>query len=177
MIALENAVFFVPRIFFCFRPSYSCQISIRFIVKLLTGIEEAAGIEWIIRNNVKNLTRYFKNIQIISEFIHSGRFLQMPSQFNEELIKQILMSLVEYFSMQISDQFFNVAVSHLIQCGDSSSILSNDQQIRTCEDSVYKTLNKREIDMIPNSKNIEIRIHKFFKKMNMYHLQRRLYEF
>ena len=38
MIALENAVFFVPRIFFCFRPGYACQLSIRFIVKKLTGI-------------------------------------------------------------------------------------------------------------------------------------------
>ena len=40
MIALENAVFFVPRIFLCFRPTYACQLSIRFIVKLITGIEE-----------------------------------------------------------------------------------------------------------------------------------------
>ena len=38
MIVLENVVFFVPRIFFCFRPAYSCQLSIRFIVRLLTGI-------------------------------------------------------------------------------------------------------------------------------------------
>ena len=49
MIVLENVVFFVPRIFFCFRPAYSCQLSIRFIVKLLTGIEESAGVEFVIK--------------------------------------------------------------------------------------------------------------------------------
>ena len=129
MIALENAVFFVPRIFLCFRPTYACQLSIRFIVKLITGIEESVGIEWVIKNNVKSLTRYFKNIQIIAEFVHTGKILQMPSQFSTDLTKQIIMSLVEYFSMQISDDFFNVAVSHLIKAGDSSSILNNDQQI------------------------------------------------
>ena len=170
MIVLENVVFFVPRIFFCFRPAYSCQLSIRFIVRLLTGIEESAGVEWVIRNNVKSLTRYFKNIQIISEFIYSGKMLQMPSQFNEELTKQIMMSLVEYYSMQISDQFFNVAVSHLIRSGDTSSILNNDQQIRTCEESVYKNLKNAEICMLTSdfccvvcsqyfSKNTELKNH------------------
>ena len=147
MIVLENVVFFVPRIFFCFRPAYCCQLSIRFVVRLLTGIEESAHVEWVIKNNVKNLTRYFKNVQIVSEFTFSGKILQMPSQFNEELTKQILMSLVEYYSIQMSDQFFNVAISHLIRSGDTSSILNNDQQIRTCEESVYKNLKNREICM------------------------------
>ena len=35
MMVLENVVFFVPRLFFCFRPAYSCQLSIRYIVRLL----------------------------------------------------------------------------------------------------------------------------------------------
>ena len=84
MMVLENAVFFVPRIFLCFRPSYACQLSVRFIVKLLTGIDEAAGVEFVIKNNVRSLTRYFKNIQIIAEFVHTGKMLQKPSQFNAD---------------------------------------------------------------------------------------------
>ena len=131
MMVLENVVFFVPRLFFCFRPSYSCQLSIRYIVRLLTGITEPSGIGFVIRNNYKDLTRYFGDVKIISEFVHTGKMLITPSQYNTELIKQILMGLVEYLSMQISDEFFNVAVSHLIQFGDNTSILSNDQQIRT----------------------------------------------
>ena len=147
MIVLENAIFFVPRIFLCFRPGYACQLSIRFIVKLLTGIDESAGVEFVIRKNVGNLVRYFKNIQIVSEFVHTGKTLDNPSQFSAQLTKEIMMSLVEYFSMQICDEFFNVAVSHLIRAGDSSSILNNDQQIRTCEESVYKNLRNMEICM------------------------------
>ena len=54
MMVLENAVFFVPRIFLCFRPSYACQLSVRFIVKLLTGIDEAAGVEFVIKNYTCN---------------------------------------------------------------------------------------------------------------------------
>ena len=170
MMVLENAVFFVPRIFLCFRPSYACQLSVRFIVKLLTGIDEAAGVEFVIKNNVRSLTRYFKNIQIITEFVHTGKMLQMPSQFNADLSKQILMGLLEYFAMQISDEFFNVAISHLIQAGDSSSILNNDQQIRTCEESVYRNLKHAEICMFTSdfccvvcgqyfSKNTELKNH------------------
>ena len=53
MMVLENAVFFVPRIFFTFRPAYACQLSIRFIVKMLIGIEDPAGIGFVIRNNCK----------------------------------------------------------------------------------------------------------------------------
>ena len=49
MMVLENAVFFVPRIFFCFRPAYACQLSIRFIIKLLTGIMEPSGVVIVIR--------------------------------------------------------------------------------------------------------------------------------
>ena len=147
MIVLENAVFFVPRIFFCFRPAYACQLSIRFIVKLLTGIEEPSGVVFVIRNNYKNLTQYFGDIKIIVEFIHTGRMLKTPSQFSSELIKQILMSLVEYFSIQIADEFFNVAVSHLIGFGDGTLILNNDQQIRTCDEDFYKDLKNKELCM------------------------------
>ena len=147
MMVLENAVFFVPRIFFTFRPAYACQLSIRFIVKMLTGIEDPAGIGFVIRNNCKNLTRYFGNIKIVADFVHTGKILQNPSQYSGELIKQILMSLVEYFGMQISDNFFNVAVSHLIQFGDGCSILNNDKQIRTCNDGVYKNLKNAELCM------------------------------
>ena len=53
---LENAVFYVPRIFLTFRPAYACQLSIRFIIKLLTGIEKPTGISYIIRKNCKELT-------------------------------------------------------------------------------------------------------------------------
>ena len=170
MMVLENAVFFVPRMFFCFRPAYACQLSVRFIVKMLTGIEEPAGVNFVIKSNYKNLTRYFGNIKIIAEFVHTGKMLEMPSQFSSELVKQIVMSLVEYFSMQISDEFFNVAVSHLIQFGDSSSILNNDQQIRTCDENVYKNLKNTEICMFTSdfscvictqyfSKNTELKNH------------------
>ena len=93
-----------------------------------------------------------------------------PSQYNTELIKEILMGLVEYLSMQISDEFFNVAVSHLIQFGDNTSILSNDQQIRTCNETYYKELKSAELCMFSAdfccvvcgqyfSKNTELRHH------------------
>ena len=147
MMVLENVVFFVPRLFFCFRPAYSCQLSIRYIVRLLTGITEPSGIGFVIRNNYKDLTRYFGDVKIISEFIYTGKMLITPSQYNTELIKQILMGLVEYLSMQISGEFFNVAVSHLIQFGDNTSILSNDQQIRTCNETYYKELKNAELCM------------------------------
>ena len=170
MMVLENVVFFVPRLFFCFRPAYSCQLSIRYIVRLLTGITEPSGIGFVIRNNYKDLTRYFGDVKIISEFIHTGKMLITPSQYNTELIKQILMGLVEYLSMQISDEFFNVAVSHLIQFGDNTSILSNDQQIRTCNETYYKELKNAELCMFAAdfccvicgqyfSKNTELRAH------------------
>ena len=170
MIILENAFFFVPRLFFCFRPAYACQLSIRFIVKMLTGIQEPAGVIFVIRNNYKDLTRYFGNINIIAEFVHTGKMLEMPSQFSSELVKQIMMSLIEYFSMQMSDEFFNVAVSHLIQFGDGSSILNNDQQIRTCDENVYKNLKNTELCMFTSdfacvvctqyfNKNTELKAH------------------
>ena len=95
---------------------------------------------FVIRNNYKDLTRYFGDIKIIAEYKHTGRMLKTPSQFSSELIKQILMSLVEYFSIQIADEFFNVAVSHLIGFGDGTSILNNDQQIRTCDEGFYKDI-------------------------------------
>ena len=65
LLVLENAVFFVPSIFMTFQPAYACQLSIRFIIRMLTGIEEPAGVSFVIRTNCKNLTRYFGNIKIM----------------------------------------------------------------------------------------------------------------
>lgn len=59
-------------------------------MKMLTGIEDPAGVVFVIRNNCKELTRYFGNIKIVADFVHTGKLLQNPSQFSGELIKQIL---------------------------------------------------------------------------------------
>ena len=80
----------------------------------------------------------------MAEFVHTGKLIEQPSQYSAELNRQIVSSLVEYFSMQMADEFYYVAISHLIKFGDISSILNNDQQIRTCTESVYKNLKNAE---------------------------------
>ena len=49
---MENTIYFIPKIILGFHPDYSVQLSMRFIIKLVSGINTVEGICNIIDNNV-----------------------------------------------------------------------------------------------------------------------------
>ena len=51
VFVLENVINFVPRIFFWFKVDYAVQLAVRFIVKIISGLEDSEEISGIIELN------------------------------------------------------------------------------------------------------------------------------
>ena len=68
---MENTIYFIPRIILGFRPDYSVQLSMRFIIKLVSGINTEEGICKIIENNT-NIGKYFREIYEFAIHIYKG---------------------------------------------------------------------------------------------------------
>ena len=68
---MENTIYFIPRIILGFRPDYSVQLSMRFIIKLVSGSNTVEGICNIIENNT-NIGKYFREIYEFAIHIYKG---------------------------------------------------------------------------------------------------------
>ena len=124
---LENACFYIPRIFYTFRPAYCVQLSMRFLIKQLTGTENEQEISHYISNN-NRFVRYFGDIFEIAKHVFNGNFMIYPDQFSKELNSQIFMSLVELINIQSGNKCTQIHVSseQLVNWGDCSSFFNKN---------------------------------------------------
>ena len=90
---MENTIYFIPKIILGFRPDYSVQLSMRFIIKLVSGINTVEGICNIIDNNA-NIIKYFKEIYEFAIHIYKGGLCDVQKAGNKELGVQVLILIV-----------------------------------------------------------------------------------
>ena len=96
---MENTIYFIPKIILGFRPDYSVQLSMRFIIKLVSGINTVEGICNIIDNNA-NIIKYFKEIYEFAIHIYKGGLCDVHKAGNKELGVQVLMAYIELFNCE-----------------------------------------------------------------------------
>ena len=78
---MENTIYFIPRIILGFRPDYSVQLSMRFIIKLVSGSNTVEGICNIIENNT-NIVKYFREIYEFAIHIYKGGLCYVQKEGN-----------------------------------------------------------------------------------------------
>jgi len=96
---VENAINFIPRIMLGFRPDYAVQLSMRFIIRLVSGHTEIEEICKIIENN-ERLVKYFTHIYEFSIHIYKGGLCYNQNDYNEELNKEVIQSYIELMNCE-----------------------------------------------------------------------------
>ena len=126
---LENVIHFVPKIVFFFKVDYAVQISIRFIVKQISGTECQNEINNIISSN-PGISEYFKELAKITEYVYTGKVL---TSFHTNEIWNTLMigALLEVLSIAKNEQWDYPFVTPqiLVTLGDCNSFFSSDSNI------------------------------------------------
>ena len=169
---LEKCGQVIPRIFYTFRPSYGIQLSVRFVLQLITGTTDRMLISHIIANNKRRLARYFSDTFILMQHITKGGIVTGHLVYNEELIKQILFSIIELFNLQRGETGVIpvLALHHLVHWGCNISMFNNETEERQAPPGLFQRGKNREICMYSAEfacvvcnqhfdKNTELKIH------------------
>lgn len=121
---LQNVSYFTPTIMFFFKPEYSVQIAVRFVIKLISGYTETKHIEAILARNMK-IYNFFKEFLAISEYVYRGDVL-IHFMTNETLNKKLIAALIENISLQRGEEANHPSVTPEILTfwGDSNGIFN-----------------------------------------------------
>ena len=143
---MENTIYFIPRIILGFRPDYSVQLSMRFIIKLVSGSNTVEGICNIIENNT-NIGKYFREIYEFAIHIYKGGLCEIQKECNKELGVQVLMSYIELFNAERNEGqetcFLNKSILEF--WGDKNSWFTKDTKIKNQELDLFER--KEQVDI------------------------------
>ena len=143
---MENTIYFIPRIILGFRPDYSVQLSMRFIIKLVSGSNTEEGICKIIENNT-NIGKYFREIYEFAIHIYKGGLCEIQKECNKELGVQVLMSYIELFNSERYEGqetcFLNKSILEF--WGDKNSWFTKDTKIKNQEVDLFER--KEQVDI------------------------------
>ena len=143
---LENVIFFVPKIFYWFRPNYAVQIATRFSIKMLSGQTEGQVISEIIGAN-QGIAKYFENFLRIVENIYSGNWLNSV-MINEDFSILLIGAFIEILVLNRKEAFEHPMImpNLLKDLGDNNGMFSTG--VQRCQPDWMQRGNKYEICMI-----------------------------
>lgn len=146
---LEHALYFVPRIFYTFKPDYAVQLSMRYILGQVTGSTEAGYISYLLSKNEDKLVRYFSDLHTVSIHVACGGLIKRHLTFAEDLNKQIILALIEVFNLQRRESTCGpmISIPHLVHWGDPNSLFTQDEEKKVCSPNRVTRGEKMEICM------------------------------
>ena len=146
---LNNVLHYVPRVFYLFKPAYCTQLSMRYIIRMLSGNTNTVQISKMIHNNVQ-LIKYFVDIFVLSKHIYGGGLITAPMQLSEDLSKQVYGALIELFNLLRNHEidFPYVTTAMLAAWGDANVLFAdNAESNKICTPQCFKRPNNRELCM------------------------------
>ena len=97
---LENVVDKVPKILYLFRPTYSCQLAMHFVIKQLTGWEDKVMIKRYIWSNSEKICKYFVDYFYITRSVFRGEFLINQHLIKSGITEAVILALTELMVIQ-----------------------------------------------------------------------------
>ena len=146
---LRDVLNSIPKIFLLFRPAYGIQMSIRYMVKKMTGEKENAMINSIISDNFEDIAAYFVQLYQLQQEIFTGKFWETLEQYDKKLVRQIILSLLENHILlrQDTPEIMRVSPEQLARWGDCSVIIGNSN-VEDCRSYSIKRGVTYDIDML-----------------------------
>ena len=146
---LKDVLNSIPKIFLLFRPAYGIQMSIRYIVKKLTGEKENTLISSVIAENLEDIAGYFVQLYQLQQEIFTGIFWVTLEQYDKKLVRQVVLSLLENHVLLRQDtaEILRVSPEQLARWGDSSVIIGNNT-LEGCRTYSIKRGVTYEMDML-----------------------------
>ena len=135
---VENAINFIPRIMLGFRPDYAVQLSMRFIIRLVSGHTEIEEICKIIENN-ERLVKYFTHIYEFSIHIYKGGLCYNQNDYNEELNKEVIQSYIELANCERYEEQESLFLNQTILAvwGDKNTWFTNSDEIKKWDTQIF----------------------------------------
>lgn len=143
---LGDVLNLIPKIFLMFRPAYGIQISIRYVVKKLTGEKDNNLISNIIGENIEDIAGYFVQLYQLQQEIFTGAIWGKLEQYDKKLIRQVVLCLLENHVLlrQDTPEIMRVSPEQLARWGDSSVVIGNNA-IENCR--TYSIIRGATYDM------------------------------
>ena len=85
---LKNVVNHVPKLFYMFRPSYSVQLAIRYIIKNISGVTSKKALSYIIMGN-NELLGYFVQFYLLCREVYTGQFVIKIRSYDKKCVRGI----------------------------------------------------------------------------------------
>lgn len=123
---LKNVVNHVPKLFYMFRPSYSVQLAIRYIIKNISGVTSKKALSYIIMGN-NELLGYFVQFYLLCREVYTGQFVINIRSYDKKFVRGFLLSLIELINLLRDDtpELLRVSPNQLTNWGDDSILISN----------------------------------------------------